>query len=268
MLKRLPPSAWGLFLLTFCAVFANLIVPYDPFAIDLPNKLHPPNLQHWFGTDALGRDVFSRVIKASQTSLSIGLLAVLVAIGIGVPLGLIAGYKGGLTSRLIMRGSEIFLAFPPLLLPLAITAALGRGVGLVTLAIGISWFPWYVRIARSSVLAVREQPYITAAQAIGVGPWRMLFRHVLPNSATPVLVQATMDFGYMILAAAALSFIGLGARPPQIEWGLMVAESRLLFLEYWWTAAFPGLAICIAVFLINWFGDNLRDRLDPSGEQR
>ena len=162
-----------------------------------------------------------------------------------------------------MRISDVFLAFPPLLLPIAITAALGAGLFNAMIAIAISWFPWYARIVRGAVMRVRSEQYISAAKAVGMGDLRVMLRHVLPNSLTPVIVQASRDFGYTILAAASLSFIGIGAKPPAVEWGLMVAMSRSKFLDYWWTAGFPGLAIFLTVLAVNLVGDGVRDILDP-----
>jgi peptide/nickel transport system permease protein len=186
-----------------------------------------------------------------------------VSMAIGVPIGLISGYFGGRIDTILMRFSDIFLAFPPLLLPIAITAALGAGLFNAMMALAISWFPWYARIMRSSVIGIKQELYIDAARAMGVSHFRIMLRHALPNASTPVIVQASMDFGYTILAAASLSFIGIGARPPSIEWGLMVALSRSKFLDFWWTAAFPGLAIFVAVLAINLVGDGVRDYLDP-----
>ena len=250
-------------MIILAAIFAPLIVPYDPSKISFSDKLIPPGFAHLMGTDELGRDIFSRVIFGARTSLIIGITVLFVSMVIGVPIGLISGYFGGRVDTLLMRFSDIFLAFPPLLLPIAITAALGAGLFNAMMALAISWFPWYARIMRSSVIAIKQELYIDAARAMGVGHFRIMLRHALPNASTPVIVQASMDFGYTILAAASLSFIGIGARPPSIEWGLMVALSRSKFLDFWWTAAFPGLAIFVAVLAINLVGDGVRDYLDP-----
>lgn len=247
------------------AVLAPWIAPYDPSKIDFSQKLVAPGLEHWMGTDALGRDIFSRVLHGARTSLLIGFVVVALAMMIGIPIGLAAGYFGGFVDNALMRCSDVFLAFPPLLLPITITAMLGAGLFNAMLALAISWFPWYARIMRGAVMSIRKELYIEAARAMGVRPWRIIIRHALPNSWTPAIVQGSMDFGYAILAAASLSFIGIGAKPPAIEWGLMVALSRSKFLDHWWTAASPGLAIFVTVLAINLIGDGVRDILDPKG---
>ena len=250
-------------LIIVLAIFAPYLAPYDPVKINFSEKLVAPGLAHLMGTDELGRDILSRVIYGARTSLVIGFTVLILSISIGVPIGLVSGYFGGRIDTILMRVSDVFLAFPPLLLPIAITAALGAGLFNAMMALAISWFPWYARIMRSSVLAIRKELYIDAARAMGVGHGRIMIRHALPNASTPAIVQASMDFGYTILAAASLSFIGIGARPPTIEWGLMVALSRSKFLDFWWTAAFPGFAIFVTVLAVNLLGDGIRDLLDP-----
>jgi len=245
------------------AIFAPWIAPYDPAKINFSAKLVAPGLAHLMGTDELGRDIFSRVIFGARTSLVIGVTVLSLSVLVGVPIGLVSGYFGGRIDTILMRISDIFLAFPPLLLPIAITAALGAGLFNAMMALAISWFPWYARIMRSSVLAIKQELYIDAARVMGSGHARIMLRHALPNASTPVIVQASMDFGYTILAAASLSFIGIGARPPTIEWGLMVSLSRSKFLDFWWTAAFPGFAIFVTVLAVNLLGDGIRDILDP-----
>jgi peptide/nickel transport system permease protein len=253
-------------LLVIAAIFAPWITPYpeeDKFAIHFGSKLKPPSMDHFFGTDALGRDIFTRVVFGARMSIRIGLTVIVIALAIGVPLGLIAGYFGGRTSDVIMRVSDVFLAFPSLLLPLAIAAALGPSITNAMIAIAVAWFPWYVRIVRAQVLTVREQLYVEAARSIGVSRLSILVKHILPNSMAPVVIQASMDMGYTILTAAGLSFIGVGARPPTVEWGLMITDARAYFLDFWWTVTFPGLAIFATVLAFNLVGDGLRDILDP-----
>ena len=258
----------GFSLVLLCAAFAPWIAPYDPDAISFSEKLLAPGWEHPFGTDALGRDILSRVIHGARTSLYIGVTVLALALLIGMPIGLVSGYFGGRIDTVLMRVADVFLAFPPLLLPIAITAALGAGLFNAMLALAISWFPWYARILRGAVMRVRGELYMQAARAMGVRHAVIMVRHALPNSLTPVIVQASMDFGYTILAAASLSFIGIGARPPTIEWGLMVSLSRSKFLDFWWTAAFPGLAIFVTVLAVNLIGDGLRDVLDPRARSR
>ena len=252
--------------IVFLSALAPFIAPYDPSAINFADKLVPPSSEHLLGTDALGRDIFSRTLHGGRTSLIIGVMVLALSMAIGVPIGLAAGYFGGRVDSILMRISDVFLAFPPLLLPIAITAALGAGLVNAMLALAISWFPWYARIMRGAVMSVREELYISAARAMGVSHFRIMLRHALPNSWTPSIVQASMDFGYAILAAASLSFIGIGAKPPVVEWGLMVATSRSKFLDYWWTVAGPGLAIFLTVLAINLVGDGIRDILDPKSK--
>jgi len=245
------------------SIFAEWIVPYSPTRIAFADKLQPPSLEHWMGTDKFGRDIFSRVLVGGQTSMMVGAFVTFLAIVIGVPIGLVSGYFGGWIDNLLMRFSDVFLAFPPLLLPISIVAALGPGLNNAMIALAVSWFPWYARITRGAVMRVRKELYVDAARAMGVSHARIMIRHITPNSLTPIIVQGSMDFGFTILAAASLSFIGLGARPPTIEWGLMAANSRTQFLEHWWTALCPGFAIFLTVLAVNLMGDGLRDVLDP-----
>jgi peptide/nickel transport system permease protein len=247
----------------FATLFADWIAPYSPTKIAFSQKLQAPSLEHLMGTDKFGRDIFSRVLHGGRTSLSVGVFVTLLAILLGLPIGLIAGYFGGKIDTILMRTTDVFLAFPPLLLPIAIVAALGPGLTNTMIALAISWFPWYARIMRAAVMRVRKEFYIDAARAMGVRPFVIMIRHITPNSLTPIIVQGSMDFGFTILAAASLSFIGLGARPPTIEWGLMAATARTQFLEHWWTALCPGFAIFLTVLAVNLMGDGLRDVLDP-----
>lgn len=245
------------------AIFAPFVATHVPTAISFSVKLEPPGAEYLMGTDEMGRDIFSRVVFGARTSLMVGLMVTTLAIVIGVPIGLVAGYYGGRIDTVLMRISDVFLAFPPLLLPIAITAAIGVGLVNVMIALAVSWFPWYARIMRGSVMRVRSELYVSAARAMGVSHTRIMIRHALPNALTPVVVQGSLDFGYTILAAASLSFIGIGAQPPEMEWGLMAATSRTRFLDFWWTVTFPGLAIFLTVLSVNLVGDGIRDILDP-----
>ena len=254
------------FLLVFGSLFAPYITPYPEdaeFGINFAEKLKPPSLKHLFGADALGRDIFTRIVFGARMSLKIGITVVLISMSVGIPLGLIAGFFGGRTDDIIMRITDVFLAFPPLLLPLAIAASLGASILNTMIAISVSWFPWYVRLVRAQVLTIKEELYVESARSIGVPRSTIIRRHILPNVLSPVVINASMDMGYTILAAAGLSFIGLGAQPPAVEWGLMITDARAYFMDYWWTVTFPGLAIFVTVLAFNLVGDGLRDILDP-----
>lgn len=248
------------------AIFAPLIAPYPG---DAGSATHPldsflaPSWKHWFGTDAVGRDVFSRVLYGTRISLTIAALVILFSLAVGVPLGLAAGYFGGIADNVLMRITDVFLAFPALLLALALASVLSPSVSNATLAIAVTWWPWYARLARGQAASVAGRPYIESCRALGISPLRTLLRHVLPNSATPVIVQASLDVGGVILTAAALSFLGLGAQDPTPEWGLMVSEGQAYFTTQWWLVTFPGVAILLAALAFNLVGDGLRDRLDP-----
>ena len=253
-------------ILIITAVFAPWIAPSPGHAsgeMNILDRLKPPGQQYWFGTDNIGRDIFSRVVFGTRKSLIIGCGIVVIALAIGIPLGLIAGYFGGKIDESIMRVSDAFLAFPPLLLPIAIGGALGTSMKINMIAIALAWWPWYVRLIRAQVLIVREQLYVAAAKSIGVKDLTIIRQHIIANSISPVIVQASLDLGYALLASASLSFIGIGAKPPMAEWGLMINEARPYFLDYWWTTTFPGIAIFIAVIGFNLLGDGLRDILDP-----
>ncbi|MQW02009.1 ABC transporter permease subunit [Sinorhizobium medicae] len=252
-----------LFTLIVVAVLAPWLAPYDPQKLNFAHKLRPPSFEHLFGTDSLGHDIFSQVLAGASLSLMIATGIVAASIIIGTPLGAISGYYGGWVDHAVMRVCDMFLAFPPLLLPIAISAALGPSIPNMICAIASSWFPWYARIARAAMMRTRNELYVSAAKSMGLSDLTILVRHCLPNSLTPIVVQGAIDFGAAILTAASLSFVGVGARPPAIEWGLMVSLSKATFLDHWWTATFPGLAIAVTVLLINLFADGLRDILDP-----
>ena len=245
------------------ALFADFIAPYSPYAVDLSTKFLPPSVAHLFGTDELGRDIFSRVVHGSRISLVVGAIVVSTASTIGVFVGGIAGFYGGKIDELIMRVTDVFLAFPSIVLALAVGSALGAGIQNVTIALAFSWWPWYARLVRGQVLTIRETQYVEAAASIGGGNFHIITKHVLPNCVAPIIVNASMDLGYVILAAASLGFLGIGAQPPMPEWGLMISIGRLYTIDYWWLATFPGLAIMVSVLAFNLVGDGLRDVLDP-----
>jgi|SRR3990172_2157621 len=253
-------------LLVLVAVFAPFIAPYPGHAISDTNpddKLQPPSTRYWFGTDELGRDMLSRVIYGTRISLQTALIAVGMALLIGVPLGAIAGGLGGVMDEIIMRITDVFLSFPPLLLAIAMSAFLGPNLRNAMLSIAISWWPWYTRIIRGQAVSIRERQFVRAARAIGTPKMSIIFKHILPNTFAPVIVQASMDIGGVILTIASLSFLGLGAQPPTPEWGLLISTSRTYFLNAWWYSTFPGIAIVITVLVFNLIGDGIREVLDP-----
>jgi peptide/nickel transport system permease protein len=259
-------SSITIVLFLLMALTAPYIAPYPQQGAGRSNPATltlPPSRTHLMGTDHLGRDVLSRIIMGSRPALVVPLGVVLMAVLIGAPWGAIAGYKGGWIDEAIMRITDLFLAFPSLLLAMAITAALGRGMGNAALALIISWWPWYTRLVRGVAVGLREQYFVEAARSIGVRDPVIIVRHILPNCTTPVLVQATVDFGTVILAMGGLAFIGLGTQPPAADWGLMISEGRSSILNHWWLSTFPGIAISIVVLAFNLLGDTLRDVFDP-----
>lgn len=248
------------------AIFAPLLTPYPEQGRGDPNileKFQPPSRTHLLGTDYLGRDVLARILYGGRVSLSMGLLVVALAVLIGTPLGALAGYYGGRWDNLIMRITDMFLAFPPLLLAMAIAAALGPSFTNAMIAIALTWWPWYTRLVRAQVLSLRERHFIEAARSIGVTNFTIIRRHVLPNILTPVLVQGTMDLGSAILTGAAISFIGLGVQAPTAEWGSMISQGRIYFIERPWFAGAAGMAIFLVTLAFNLLGDAVRDAADP-----
>jgi peptide/nickel transport system permease protein len=250
-------------LFLFLTVFAGLVAPYDPFEQDLSAALTAPAADHWLGTDQYGRDVLSRIIFGSRTALLAILVADGIALAIGAALGLLAGFLGGRTDAVVMRLVDVLLAFPYLLLALIIVAALGPSLINSIVAIGIVYTPQYARLIRGQVLAITTTEYVLAARAVGASPLRVMLRHVLPNSFTPLLVMATLQSGTVVVETAGLSFLGLGAQPPSPDWGALLADGQSYFLTAWWIATFPGLAIFAVVIGFNLFGDALRDYFDP-----
>lgn len=250
------------------ALFADVIRPYDPYAIQVVEKFQPPSAHHLMGTDDLGRDIFSRVIEGTRISFRVAFMVLLVAGSLGLVLGVLAGYFGGLADEVIMRAADIFLAFPSFLLAMAIVAALGPGIENAILAIGIAWWPRYARLLRGQVLAVKHELYVEAARAIGASVFRLMRLHILPNASAPLLIQLASDAGQAIIITASLSFVGLGALPPMPEWGAMIAQARTYMISYWWVATFPGAAISVTVAGYMFLGDGLRDLLDPKLRRR
>jgi peptide/nickel transport system permease protein len=270
-LLRNPSGVAGLVLivgLILVALAGPYLVHADPLKQALTQRLKGPSSGHLFGTDQLGRDILSRVVSGARISLQVGALVLLVAMTIGVTLGAIAGYAGGIVDEIIMRVTDVFLAFPTLVLAMVISAVLGKGIYNAMLAVGLVWWPWYARLVRAQVLAVKEADFIQAARSLGASPIRIIWKHLLPSTIATITVQASLDVGYAILATAGLSFIGLGAQPPTAEWGAMVAEGRKYLTTHWWVPMFPGLAILLSVMGINLLGDALRDALDPKAPGR
>lgn len=250
-------------LMIFLGFAAPFIAPYDPIALDLPARLQAPSSEHFFGTDEMGRDVFSRVIYGSKISIQVGLTIVVLAALIGTLVGSIAGYFGGKIDYIIMAFTDIVLSFPSMVLAMALAAALGPSLFNTMLAVSFVKIPVYVRLVRGQVLSLKERQYVKASRTFGATPLWIIPRHIIPNCIAPVLIQMTLGIGEAIVTAASLSFIGLGAQPPTPEWGAMISTARLYALEQWWYAAFPGMAIFFTVVGFNLLGDGVRDILDP-----
>lgn len=268
-ITRSPLALLGLVIVVtvvVCALFAPLLAPFPDdagTATDPVSSLLAPDGTHRMGTDQVGRDILSRVLFGARTSLRIAVEVIALAILIGTPLGIVAGYVGGLVDDVIMRITDVFLAFPALLLALALASVLTPSVSNAAIAIAVTWWPWYTRLIRAQAATVAASGFVTAARALGVSHRRILLRHVLPNAAAPVIVQASLDFGGVILTAAALSYLGLGAQDPTPEWGLMVSQGQSLFSTNWWVVTFPGAAILVTALGFNLLGDGLRTILDP-----
>jgi peptide/nickel transport system permease protein len=251
------------------AALADVLAPYSPIVGDLKgSRLLAPSAAHWFGTDDLGRDILSRVIFGSRWTLYVVILVAIIAAPIGLLVGTVAGYAGGWIDAILMRITDIFLAFPKLILALAFVAALGPGIENAVLAIAITSWPPYARIARAETLTVRNSDYIKAVQLMGASPFRIVLRHIMPLCISSLIIRVTLDMAGIILTAAGLGFLGLGAQPPLPEWGAMIASGRRFVLDQWWVAGAPGFAILIVSLGFNLLGDGLRDALDPrSGDQ-
>lgn len=250
----------GLVLLALCA---DVIAPYSPTAQDLQTRLQPPNAAHWLGTDELGRDIYSRIVYGSRITLYIiGLVAVIV-VPIGLVVGIVAGYFGGIIDKVLMRITDIFMAFPRLILALAFVAVLGPSIENAVIAITITSWPPYARIARAETITVRNAEFIMAVRLQGASSWRILYGHIAPMCISSVIVRLTLDMAGVILIAAGLGFLGLGAQPPSPEWGLMISQGRQYLLDQWWVPTMPGIAIFLVSLGFNLLGDGLRDVLDP-----
>lgn len=251
-------------LLVLIALFSKYIMPYDPYIGDLSESLQAPSAAHFFGTDEQGRDILSRIIDGTRISLRVGITAVAIALSIGTVFGALAGYYGGKIDMIIMRFMDIILAFPSLLLAIAFMSALGKGIDKAVIAISIVTIPEYARIVRGCVLSVKENEYVQAAKAIGNSDGAIIFRHILPNILSPIIVRATLGISTAILETSALGFLGLGVQPPYAEWGSMLGAGRGYFYNAPHVILFPGIAITITVLAFNLFGDGLRDALDPN----
>jgi len=270
VIRKSPLAVAGgiiVFIFLFMAVFGKYIAPYDPIETDIEDRFLPPTWsgpeKHLLGTDKLGRDVLSRLLCGARYSVKVGIVVLAISTPIGVMLGGVAGLLGGWFDELIMRITDVFLAFPYLLLAMAVSAALGPSLDNAMLAISIVWWPPYTRLIRGQALSVRESAYIDAAKSMGEGRLTIIWRHLLPNCLSPVLITLTLDMGAVVLATAALSFLGFGAQPPLPEWGRMISDGRIYMFQAWWVSTFSGLAIALTVLGFNLLGDGIRDALDP-----
>ena len=264
LFKRKPLLIFPLIIvlgLIVLSLFGEQLAPYDPLAINIPAKLHPPGPANLLGTDEMGRDLLSRIMVGTRYSTETVLVIMTSCLIIGILVGTVAGYFGGRIDEALMRITDIFLAFPPLILALAIVAALGPGLTNAMLAISFVWWPWYARMVRGQVLQIKEQQYVVAAKSIGARDTRVMFRHILPNCLMPIIVQASMDMGSALVTTAGLSFIGLGAQAPTPEWGALVGIGRRYLLSAWWLSTFPGLAIFFTILGLNLLSDALQDIL-------
>ncbi len=266
-----PVATVGLFIVgafLLIALFPDLFATHHPTQVNLPDKLAPPSKEYIFGADHMGRDLYSRVIHGASVTLGNVLVVIAIAGSIGVLVGAVSGYLGGKADESLMRVTDVFLTFPVFILAMAINTVLGRGQIQTMVAVGIAWWGSYARLTRSLVLSVKYEEYVTAARATGVGSVRVVRRHILPNCFSPIIVKMTMDIGFVALATAGLSFLGLGVLPPTPEWGRMVNEGRDYLLQQWWASTFPGLALFLFVVGANLLGEIVRDWLDPSGIDR
>lgn len=264
-------SMYIIIIIVLIAIVSPFIVPHPEHIAneaDMANKFAPPSNKNLFGTDELGRDIFSRVLYGTRVSISTAILAVGIALLIGIPLGAIAGTKGGIIDEVIMRITDMFLSFPPLLLAIVMVSLLGPSLNNAIIAIAVSWWPWYTRLVRGQAISLKERKFIQSAETIGTPTSKIIMKHIIPNTISPVIVQASMDMGGVILTIASLSFLGLGAQPPTPEWGLMISISRKYFPDVWWYSIFPGAAIFFTVLAFNLLGDGVREILDPKTRKK
>ena len=253
------------------AIIAPFIIPYPDDiskAVHPSEKLLPPSLGHFFGTDEMGRDIFSRVLYGTRISYYIAAIVIILSLAIGLILGLVSGYAGGWVDTIIMRICEIFLSFPPLLLSIALVSVLGASINNMVVAIALTWWPWFARLIRDQVIEVKERGFVEAARSMGISPLSIIFKHITPNILPVIIVQVSTSFGSVIITAASLSFLGLGAHAPMPEWGLMISTGRNYFLDSWWYVTFPGLFILVTVMITNFIGDGIRDYLNPKERER
>jgi peptide/nickel transport system permease protein len=253
--------------LLLVAAAAPLLATHDPYEQILPDRLLPPSVQHYFGTDSLGRDIFSRVVHGSRVTLSIAFIVAGISMPLGLVIGVLAGYFGGVLDEILMRLSDVFLAFPKLILAIAFAAALGPGVENAIVAISVANWPSYARLARAETLSVRNNDYIQVIRSMGASNLRIMVGHITPMCLSSIIVRLSLDMGTIILTAAGLGFLGLGAQPPVPEWGLMVSDGRQFLVDQWWVSTLPGFAILIVVMGFNLIGDGFRDILDPHQRQ-
>ena len=264
--KSSPLNAFALLLVLgvlFCAIFGPLLAPYAPDSTNFANTLAAPSVHHLFGTDELGRDLFSRILYGTRISLEVAAIILSFAVVFGTLLGIVSGYLGGLVDEIIMRITDLFLGFPALILAAAIAATLGPSLNHTIIALAIVWWPWYARLARGQVLALREREFIVAAGISGASVPRVVLRHLLPNIYSLMVVQLSMDVGNAILSTSSLSFLGLGAQPPEPEWGAIISQGSGYILNAWWYVTFPGIALALTVLGFNLLGEGLRDWMDP-----
>lgn len=256
----------GVIILAFIVLFSVLVPllsPFDPNKIDLINKFQPPSSQHWFGTDEVGRDIFTRILYGARLSLGVGIFIIVIAAAIGIVIGTISGYIGGIVDTIIMRFVDMILAFPNLILAMALAAVLGPNLQNAMIAIAIVKIPVYIRLARGEAMLLKEKLFVKSAETFGINKGYILIKHIIPNAISPVIIQATLDVGDTILLIATLGFLGLGAQPPTPEWGAMISIGWTYLLTYWWYPVFPGLFLFLSSAALNLIGDGIRDVLDP-----